>query len=319
MLGVELTTGQKVQIAFIVVILAISGVFVFKATRRDFDTAINCYVFPRHVALDPNKPITPANGKNPPDPKKEQMVTEFVCADGKLDIIQFLNDAARAPVLTFTPETRIPNLVYQYYHDPMAPVAKITDPFQHALAYAAYRYVYGATLGLPKVSLLGQLGFNSEQLQKEASARTRMDDAIKVIDIQVQNGSYHRELMDKIMAALAAYMARAGDPMHDSAKADLARQVLLAASTYLNRVEQDKSALITTYMDAMAKVITPDQQQKLITLVQQQTSKGRSSTVSRRGSTGTPPARSSTPAARPGTPGRAGAVPPPRAPRGSTN
>src|SRR5436190_15182272 len=104
MLGIELSTSQKVQIAFIVVILSTAAYFIVKARKPMVDTAVNCYVFTRHFGVDPGKAYTAANGKNPVDPKKDELITQFESHDGKLEIIQYANiESPRAPRIVFKP------------------------------------------------------------------------------------------------------------------------------------------------------------------------------------------------------------------------
>src|SRR5436190_24095485 len=134
MLGIELSTSQKVQIAFIVVILSTAAYFIVKASKPLVDTAVNCNVFTRHFGVDSAKAYTAANGKNPVDPKKDELVSQFECHDGKLEIIQYSNiESPKAPKIVFKPETRNAKIKYQYYQVLMAPITPIKDELRHAL------------------------------------------------------------------------------------------------------------------------------------------------------------------------------------------
>ena len=145
MLSIELTTNSAGSATSNGAILTVAAYFVFKATRPEFDLAVNCHVFPRHYGqVNPNGPIS---SKNPLDTKREELITQFECADGKISIIEYVNDASKAPSIVFAPDKHDPNRVFLYYYEPLTRVDTIKDPLRHALAYAVYNMVYGGNWG----------------------------------------------------------------------------------------------------------------------------------------------------------------------------
>lgn len=61
--------------------------------------------------------------------------------------------------------------------------------------------------------------------------------------------------------------------------------MLKEAGNYVKQQQKEKDDQIDIYMDVMTKVLTTEQQQKLIELVKQRTMPRASPTVSRRGTT----------------------------------
>ena len=262
MFGINLTTMQKVEVAFIFVILGCAGFFIFQNTRPTFDHTVKTYPLTtrQHPVNDNPTHDARVTATNPRDPKKDESVIVFSCADGKLEISQYPNDPTRHPALKWFPEKRQPGLVYQYYQDPLAPVDAINDPFRQALAYATYNKYYGGKA----LGLLNSTAMSEAQKPQEAEARKQMDNEISLIDAENDSGTYHPELMDQVMKALDIYNARTGDPERDTAKADLAHKVLQAVAVYEKRKQADKDQAIDRYMAAIDKLLTADQKQKLI-------------------------------------------------------
>ncbi|HEY4328432.1 MAG TPA: hypothetical protein VGN88_01750, partial [Phycisphaerae bacterium] len=260
MLGIELTTGQKVQVGFIFMILAIAGYFVFKSTRPVFDTAVNSWTLQRPHGKDPAKQISLANVA---DPKALEVVSGFGCADGRLEISQFPNaDPAKPAKFLWKEETRRPGMVYQYYQDPMAGMEKVSGAFRHALAYATYNTIYKRSL-----SLLSSTAMTPEQLTKESDTRKLMNDTITNIQSSADGGTRYQQQMAAVMSALDQYKNIKGDPRTDNPKAEGARKVLQATAEYFIAIYKDKDAAIDKYLDVMEKLLTPEQQQKLVDAV----------------------------------------------------
>jgi hypothetical protein len=290
MFGINLTTMQKVEVALILIILGCAGFFVFRNFQPTFDHTVKTYpLATRQHPVNDNPGHTARVGTtNPRDPKKDESVIEFACADGRLDISTFPNDPMRHMTFTWFPEKRQPGLVYQYYQDPMAPVDGIKDPFRQALARATYSKVHlGRTLGL-----LGSAAMSEAQLPQEAAARKQMDSEISVINADCDSGTFHPELMDQIVKALAAYDAKPGDPEKDTVKAVLAHKVLRAVADYRNRELSEKDQAIDAYMAAIDKLLTADQKQKVIDASKASTRPAvRGAPASRRGGTAATAAR----------------------------
>ncbi len=258
MIGIELTTGQKIQVAVILLVLGVAGYFVFKSTQPGFDTVINSWVEIHKFAANGARITRQA----PEDPTLQETHNYFASNDGKVDIVQYLNDPARHPKIVFQPETRITGKTYVYYQDPMAPVAKIKDPFRHALAYATYNQVYDRSL-----QLLGSTNMTPDQAAKEATARGTMNSEVAFIKTGIDTGTYQSKLMDAVMKALQNYLAKAGDPMKDQAKAGLARKVLEAAAAFESKRLQDTDKYIDDYMDVMEKLLDQTQKDALVAAV----------------------------------------------------
>jgi hypothetical protein len=263
MFGIQLTTKQKLETAAICVILGIAGYFFFRSFFQvPFDTAINAQTLKRtHPVNDPegNLPVTATNKA---DPKKDETVTMIFVQDGTLEIVKHDNDPSRHLAVAWTKaERRLPGLVYQYYRDPMAPVARIKDSFRHALAFATYKKVYEVPQGL---GLLQYAEMTEEQRPLESEARVRMDREIRLIDAGVEAGTFHPDLREKVSKALDVYNAKPGSPTDNKVKADLARKLLVVANDYVNAILAEKNKPIDTYLTAMEKILTAEQKQKFI-------------------------------------------------------
>jgi hypothetical protein len=291
MFGIELTTLQKLEVAFICVILGVAGVFIFRSVQPSFDTNINTFKLTRQHPINDNASHSlPVSATNPRDPKKEETVTVIAVADGQLEISQFLNDPARHLAFLWKPERRHPGQVYKFYQDPLAPVDRIKDPFKHALAFATYKMVYEVPNGL---GLLRNAGMTGEQPTQEADARDLMKKEILIINAGVDGGTYRSDLLDKVSQAMAAYDAKPGDPRMDKSKADLARRLLDAVGTYLGAVHADKDKSIDKYIAVMDKLLTAEQKQKFVDGYKAYTQPARPASRGR-GTVGTFPARGGT-------------------------
>ncbi len=248
--------GQKLQIAFIMIVLTAAGYFYYHNTRQEFDMSINSW----STLIPKGKNTGAINAANPQDPEKLELLTSFGFSDGTLEIIQFPNaKPPKDPVIRLGPPHRGMAPQHQYVQDPLAPVASIHNSFRHALALATYHAVYQSSIGL-----LGSTDMTPDQRTKEADARTKMNASVKVVDQAAAAGSFHTDLVAKILAALKAYSAVNGDPLTDRTKADLARKVVQAGADYLNKEYAEKDKAIDTYMDLIAGMLSSDQQDKLI-------------------------------------------------------
>lgn len=249
--------AQKLQVAFIAIVLAAAAFFFYHNTREATDMSINSNTYYRQVGVDAGKPIS---ATNPEDPKKKQLINFFGCSDGELNIIEYPNaDPARTPTIQFKPETRGAPRTYHFFHDPMAPVKDIKDPFRHALALATYSSVYGPTL-----HILGAANMNPDQLKKELDARTAMRAIGTNVDGAVEAGTFHQDMMNKVVAALTQYKNADGDPLKNSGKAKLAWNVVNAAADFYNKQLEEKDKAIDTYMDVIAAMLTDDQKKAVI-------------------------------------------------------
>jgi hypothetical protein len=147
---------------------------------------------------------------------------------------------------------------YIYYQNPIDPIKKVTDPYQHAMMLAAYNTVNGRMLGLLSTSNL-----TAEQLAAEKQARTAMMDAVKVEQMSVTDGAFHPELMEKVMTAINDYRRAQGDPATDAKKADLARKVLQTASDFLAKVDSEKWVAMNKYIAKLTDILNSDQKNKV--------------------------------------------------------
>jgi hypothetical protein len=318
MLGVQLTVTQKLEAALICVILGIAGVFVFRGVQPTFDTAINAFTFPRvHPVNDPSGQL-PVTSTNPRDPKKDETVTMISVVDGKMEIVKYPNNSARHLTIKWKPELRYTDFKPQDPRDPLARVERIKDRFLHALAYAAYSQVYVRPL-----SLLRYANMTGDQIPKEAEARDRMNKEIKIIDADVDAGTFRSALLDEVAKAMDAYNAKPGAPTENKEKADLARKLLDAADAYLNAILDEKGKSIDTYMRVVDNLLTADQKEKFLEGYQNYLLSTRPSRGGNRGRTGmaNAPSPARNPAAgRSPAPARGGAPAPGAAPaRGSAS
>lgn len=254
MFGMELTTGQKIQIGFVVAVLMVAGILFYHNTRPVPNTGITVWSQAHGIKADPAKPLS---RDNPYDPNKEQVYTIFGCYDGKLRITEFPHEPAKkAQIDWMQPDKRRKS--YIYYVDPLSPVKAVTDPYKHAIALAAYNAANGRSLGLLNAAMLTR-----EQLDEEKKARDVMMNSITMLKMQVADGSFKPSLFNQVIAALNAYRAVSGDPTKDQKKADAARKVLELAADYLKQVELEKQKEIEKYIAKMTTILTADQKTKV--------------------------------------------------------
>ena len=253
--------GTKIQIAVIVLVLIAAGFLFFRNSRQSIDLSVNSWTLYRPHPKDKSKPLSVAN---PEDPKLRELVNGFGCVDGVLEIIEYPNDPSRHPTLVFKPETKGGKREYHFFQDPLSPVASIKDSVRHALALSTYHLIYEHQ----SLGFLNGVNLMPDQATKESDARESLNLSITNIDTAISTGTYHPELMDKVMKALTVYKAKSGDPSKDATKAELARHVLEAATIYLNRIQVDKDKVIDRYLDAVAGILTPTQQTKLASAAQ---------------------------------------------------
>jgi curved DNA-binding protein CbpA len=257
LLGIELTTGQKIQVAVILLVLGVAGFFVFSNTRTHFDSSVNSYVKPIVYFDSQGRRVSAKDPKAVPE--KEETHTFFACNDGQVEIIEYKKDPSRHPQIVWHPDRRDTSKVFIYYLDPMAPVAKIKEPFRHALAYATYKQVFETPMGL-----LGSTSMNPDQTAREKAAREQMNAEMALIKAGIESGAYQRKLMDEVMKALAEYQAKPGDPMKDAAKAALARRVLEAIAAFDAKRLDDQYKHINKYMDVIEGMLEDGQKASLV-------------------------------------------------------
>src|SRR5438105_4259497 len=103
---IELTNGQKLQIAFILLLLGAAGMMLFANSRPTFDDTVNSWTTQRDTPVDGKQRFD--KEKNPYDPKKHEDITTFACSDGQVDLIQTPNDPDKHMRIVFRPEKRQP-------------------------------------------------------------------------------------------------------------------------------------------------------------------------------------------------------------------
>ncbi len=121
MFGIETTTGTKLQIGFVMLILGVAGFMLMRNSKKPVNDAVNAWKEPHQYYL--------AGGTNRQmDPKKAEIWNVFACVDGKLIIKEFTGDPTKAAFILWDVDTRrAPD--YVYYHDPLALAAKVKDPY----------------------------------------------------------------------------------------------------------------------------------------------------------------------------------------------
>jgi hypothetical protein len=266
MFGFQLTLLQKLEIAFVLVVLGVAGVFIFQAFRPEQDKFISVNTFTKqHPKQDnPNQPL-PVTATNPRDEKKDEKILQITTADGRFFISQYPNDPSRHMAFKWEPDTRHPGQEFQYYRSPMAGIDGYSDPFKKAIAFATYKKVYEVPRGL---GLLGSAAMTDAQAKQEEEARKLMEAEITNVKSKLEEGTFQPVLLEEVFKAIKAYDATPGDPLKNKAKAKAARLILEAAVKYMaaNQDEQDKA--IDKYITAMDKLLAEDQKQKVITAYQ---------------------------------------------------
>ena len=113
---IELTSGQKLQIAVILITLGLASYFIFNNKQPVFDTAINSWFDLRKFPIAANRPYR-TKIKTPYDPKKEESVTIFGCADGKIEFIEWAQRSQSGGWMSISiPDKRAgPARMFQYY------------------------------------------------------------------------------------------------------------------------------------------------------------------------------------------------------------
>jgi hypothetical protein len=253
MLNIELTGGQKLQVGFIAVVLAVTGFLFIRNSRAPVDMTINSWTEQKRVGLDPKLPI---GAKNPADPSKTTVVTVFSCHDGKLQITEFPADSGLRAQFAFVPDRH--RKTYHFYEDPLAKVHAISDPYKHTLTFAAYSAANSRPL-----RLLAKAEMDQEQLKAEKVVRQVMLDNVTVMEQGAKTGMYKPDLYEKTLKALADYRAKPGDPTKNKDKAQAAHQVMDLALAYLAKLEADKTAAVQKYVDGVDAILKPEQKLKL--------------------------------------------------------
>jgi len=241
---IDLTRAQKIQIGVFLAIMLTAGYLAYTGTRPAPDLTIASWV--ENVPVKTNnstKPIT-------------TLTTFFACSDGKLRITEY--PASTNLRASFAFDTEFRHKTFTLYHDPLLDIEAISDPYKRVLNFAAYSFVQNSPQGL-----FGRLSLDADQRKAEKAARDQLMDAITLVDNGAQTGIIQPELYKKVMAALATYKAKPGDPQQDSAKAALARNVVVLAIQYINVLSAKKAEAINQYVATMDKLLRDDQKTKL--------------------------------------------------------
>jgi hypothetical protein len=253
MLGIELTTGQKVQVGVVVLVLSLAGYELWTGLRPTPDGNVASWVEPRRVGMDPGKPIS---DKNPADPQKSGVATLFNCFDGKLEIVEFPAESGKGTQIRFDPDKRRSS--YQMYKDPLQAVITIKDGYKRALTMAAY----SASLNRP-LGVLNSAALSKEQLAAEKSARDLMMNEILMFDQEAREGVIAPALHEALMKALVEFRKTPGDALKDRTKGAAAKKVIAAALAYMSAVEQKRMSAINKYVASVDKLLQDGQKPKV--------------------------------------------------------
>ncbi len=253
MSGIELTTSQKVQIAFVTLVLGIAGYEMIHGMRPGPDMNVASWTEARAVGNDPGKPITV---KNPTDPTKSGTATILSSYDGTLEIAEYPEASNKGIEIRFKPDTR--RAAYQIYKDPVAAITAIKDPYMRAMTMAAYSASWNRPLGL-----LGSAGMTKDQLTAEKAARDLMMSEVLVYDQEAHAGAIAPALHKELSVALAAFRKTPGDAMKDRTKALAARKVITAALAYMAAVQNKRMAAVNKYVAAVDKGMLKEQKPKI--------------------------------------------------------
>ena len=259
MLGIELTTSQKVGIASCVLILGVSAYLLISGFKAPPDLSIAVKVVNYRYGADPKQKIS---ATNPEDPKKAKTVTTFMCYDGRLDITEYSDSESRA-MIDFQADSRRKN--FELYQDLWAKLNEISDPYKKVIAFAAYANAENQNMFLFRRA---QIKLTTEQMAAEAKARDAMVAAVTGIDTACRLGTFKPDAYNKVMDALTAYRAGTGDPSQDPVRAAAARKVLKLGVQYLEMMDKEKKVAIDNYVAAMDSILTADQKKALADHVQ---------------------------------------------------
>jgi hypothetical protein len=258
MWNIQLTTAQKLQVGFVVVVLSIAGYELWHGMRAPPDSNVASWVEPRPVASDPKKPISAAN---PADPKKSGVATLFNCYDGKLEIVEYPPETGLGMILRFEPDKRRGS--FQVYKDPLAAVSGIKDNYKRALMMAAY----SASLNKP-LGILNAAAFTKEQLAAEKAARDLMNNEIVMFDGQARAGAVAPSLHQALVSSLVEFRKTPGDPLKDKVKGAAARKVISAALTYMAAVQEKRMGAVNKYVASVDKIMQKEQKPKIVAAAQ---------------------------------------------------
>ncbi|MCL2646738.1 MAG: hypothetical protein FWD61_07000 [Phycisphaerales bacterium] len=256
MLGLDLTFGQKLQLAFVLLMFSIAGYLIFSNNRQTLDMTVTSWTQQHLVGIDPSKPPSTSN---PVDTAKSSVLTIFACHDGHLEITEFPDDADTKPIILFRPDLR--RTSYDIYRTTTERLNAIKDPYKRTLTTAAYWFADGR-VGLG-ASVIARSGLDREQAKTEKELQRDLLDQVDRIRQGAKTGSYLPELYDNVLRALAEYRAREGDPTKDPAKAALAHKVLDFAAKFLNQQQKDEGKLVDKYISGMDTLLTAEQKAKL--------------------------------------------------------
>ncbi|HVX83764.1 MAG TPA: hypothetical protein VH253_03020 [Phycisphaerae bacterium] len=255
MLGLYLSTAQKIQVGIVVAVLSLSAYELYTGLHPAPDGTVASWVESRRVATDPSKPIS---ASNPVDPQKSGVATLFNCYDGRLEIIEYPPASGLGMQLRFEPDKRRKS--YQLYKDPTAWIASIKDSYHRALTMAAYSAAAKRPLGV-----LNSASLSKEQLAGEKKARESMLDEIARFDEEARAGVIEKPLHAALVSALADFRKLPGDTMKSSTKAAAARKVIAAALAYMDAVEKRRDTAVNGYVAAVDKLLQDGQKPKVAT------------------------------------------------------
>ena len=133
------------------------------------------------------------------------------------------------------------------------------------MSYAIYYKLYDGRTA----SLLGQLQppLTTDQLAKEKELRATMEASLAALDSDKKNGTFRKDMVDKLNKALHDFQANKADIRADANKREQARQLLTLASTFQRAFYERRGIDIDKYVTGMEAVMTEEQQIKLIDLV----------------------------------------------------
>ncbi len=256
----EIDRAKKIQLA--VVLLMFGAAAAYLIVRWDSilgripDETVTVYKEFRKQALNPQKPISQ---ENPIDPKHSPLVLTFGCHDGRLEVMMYEPSTGLPTRLNFVPDLMRPK--YVYYEPTNAPLDDISNSCRRAIVASARAVAAGRGAAVVNAG-----SFDRDQRTKERDARQNLQNALTSARDSAADGTASPAYYKKFTESLEKFSANTGDINKDSAKQELARNVVRAGLDYVNRSRELENKAIDQYVSIVESMLNSEQKTKLAAL-----------------------------------------------------
>ncbi len=250
----NLKRSEMIKIAVAVTLLFIAGFYLIAHLATIFgrptSNAVAFYQVFRPAGINPRRPVS-ANNPVDPSSKFASVTYKFADARGTVDVISYPHDATRALEVRTAKPGRAGRPPW------LGKVKAISDPVRQALMFAQLRGPWLMRRWLLDAHL------NAGQMQSVALAQQQFRTSMNALVQSEQQGLIDSSLLDRLKKRLKTFLTDSGSVSKAGAKRRAARKVIALGRRYAAKIQLQRTAYLTTYLNAVIGQLT-DQEKSVL-------------------------------------------------------